>query len=63
LWTYFRLPEPKDRTYGEMDILFERKVSAGKFRSTDVSPWSAEVEEIERVESDEKHGAQMIEKI
>ena len=46
-----------------MDILFERKVSAGKFRSTDVSPWSAEVEEIERVESDEKHGAQMIEKI
>src|SRR5579859_6685457 len=63
LWTYFRLPEPKGRTYGEMDILFERKVSARKFRSTDVSPWSAEVEEIERVESDEKHGAQMIEKI
>jgi MFS transporter, SP family, general alpha glucoside:H+ symporter len=33
VWTYFRLPEPKDRTYGELDILFENKVSARKFKS------------------------------
>jgi SP family general alpha glucoside:H+ symporter-like MFS transporter len=33
-WIYFRLPEPKGRTYGEMDILFERKVSARKFKTT-----------------------------
>lgn len=33
-WTYFRLPEPKGRTYGELDILFEQRVSARKFKST-----------------------------
>ncbi|KAF2876272.1 general substrate transporter [Massariosphaeria phaeospora] len=31
LWAYFRLPEPKGRTYGELDILFERGVSAREF--------------------------------
>lgn len=34
VWTYFRLPEPKGRTYAELDLLFERKVSARKFAST-----------------------------
>jgi SP family general alpha glucoside:H+ symporter-like MFS transporter len=36
VWTYFRLPEPKGRTYGELDILFERRVPARKFASTNV---------------------------
>jgi SP family general alpha glucoside:H+ symporter-like MFS transporter len=39
VWTYFRLPEPKGRTYGELDILFEQKVSARKFSSTVVDPF------------------------
>ncbi|KAK3725124.1 hypothetical protein LTR37_000635 [Vermiconidia calcicola] len=34
VWTFFRLPEPKDRTYAELDVLFENKVSARKFEST-----------------------------
>ncbi|KAF2710419.1 maltose permease MAL61 [Pleomassaria siparia CBS 279.74] len=34
VWTYFRLPEPKGRTYGELDILFEQRVSARKFKDT-----------------------------
>ncbi|KAK4119118.1 sugar transporter-like protein [Parathielavia appendiculata] len=34
LWTFFRLPEPKGRTYGELDVLFESGVSARKFKST-----------------------------
>jgi len=34
IWSYFRLPEPKGRTYGELDVLFEREVSARKFKST-----------------------------
>lgn len=34
VWTYFRLPEPKDRTYGELEILFERGISARKFAKT-----------------------------
>jgi MFS transporter, SP family, general alpha glucoside:H+ symporter len=37
IWTYFRLPEPKGRTYGELDILFENKVSARKFATTDAT--------------------------
>jgi SP family general alpha glucoside:H+ symporter-like MFS transporter len=34
VWSYFRLPEPRGRTYAELDILFEQKVSARKFGST-----------------------------
>jgi SP family general alpha glucoside:H+ symporter-like MFS transporter len=33
-WCYFRLPETKDRTFGEIDILFENKVPARKFKYT-----------------------------
>ncbi|KAM0326267.1 hypothetical protein ACHAQA_006864 [Verticillium albo-atrum] len=36
VWTYFRLPEPKGRTYGELDVLFEQNVSARKFKTTKV---------------------------
>jgi SP family general alpha glucoside:H+ symporter-like MFS transporter len=36
VWTYFRLPEPKGRTYEELDLLFERRVSARKFTRTEV---------------------------
>jgi MFS transporter, SP family, general alpha glucoside:H+ symporter len=35
-WAYFRLPEPKGRTFAELDVLFEKKVSARKFASTSV---------------------------
>ncbi|ORY11269.1 general substrate transporter [Clohesyomyces aquaticus] len=34
VWTYFRLPEPKGRTYGELDTLFEQGISARKFKET-----------------------------
>jgi SP family general alpha glucoside:H+ symporter-like MFS transporter len=30
-WVFFRLPEPKGRSFAELDILFERRVSARKF--------------------------------
>lgn len=36
IWTYFRLPEPKGRTYGEISALFEQGVSARKFHKTTV---------------------------
>jgi SP family general alpha glucoside:H+ symporter-like MFS transporter len=32
LWAYFRLPEPKGLTYLELDILFNKKASARRFR-------------------------------
>ncbi|KAI7542101.1 sugar porter family MFS transporter [Hortaea werneckii] len=33
VWAFFRLPEPKNRTYAELDALFERGTSARKFSS------------------------------
>jgi SP family general alpha glucoside:H+ symporter-like MFS transporter len=36
VWTYFLLPEPKGRSYAEMDILFEARIGARKFRETSV---------------------------
>jgi SP family general alpha glucoside:H+ symporter-like MFS transporter len=46
VWTYFRLPEPKGRTYGELDVLFENGVSARKFASTTVDQFSSEHMEV-----------------
>lgn len=39
LWTFFRLPEPKGRSYGELDVLFQQKVPARRFRHTIVDPF------------------------
>ncbi|WWC91664.1 uncharacterized protein L201_006610 [Kwoniella dendrophila CBS 6074] len=37
VYAYFRVPEPAGRTFAELDILFERKISARKFATTDVN--------------------------
>jgi SP family general alpha glucoside:H+ symporter-like MFS transporter len=42
IWVYFRLPEPKDRTYAELDMLFEQRVPARQFAKTEVDPFTAE---------------------
>lgn len=42
VWSYFRLPEAKGRTYEELDLLFQRKISARKFSSTHVDPYAVE---------------------
>lgn len=39
IWSFFRLPEPKGRTYGELDVLFQQGVSARKFRETSIDPF------------------------
>jgi MFS transporter, SP family, general alpha glucoside:H+ symporter len=36
IFTYFVVPEPKDRTIAELDLLFQRKVSARKFARAEV---------------------------
>lgn len=41
IWSFFRLPETKDRTYGELDLLFEHKVNARNFAATDVDQFPA----------------------
>jgi len=40
VWSYFRLPEAKGRTYEELDILFAKGVSARKFKGYEVDAYS-----------------------
>lgn len=37
VWGFFRLPETKDRTNEELDVLFAQKVSARKFGKADIN--------------------------
>lgn len=46
MWVYFRLPEPKGRTYAELDILFERRVTARDFSKTDTNPFRGETVDV-----------------
>jgi SP family general alpha glucoside:H+ symporter-like MFS transporter len=39
VWSFFRLPEPKGRTASELDILFEKNISARKFSKVEVTPF------------------------
>lgn len=43
--TYFRVPEPSGRTFAELDLLFERGVSARKFKSTNVDVFDETVDD------------------
>ncbi|KAJ6441722.1 sugar porter (SP) family MFS transporter [Purpureocillium lavendulum] len=45
VYTYFRLPEPRGRTFAELDVLFEKGVSARKFAATEVDVFHEVVEE------------------
>ncbi|KIW36033.1 uncharacterized protein PV06_11666 [Exophiala oligosperma] len=45
IWTYFRLPEPKGRTFAELDILFEEGVKARDFSKTAVNHIDTHVSE------------------
>ncbi|KAK8042538.1 hypothetical protein PG994_013021 [Apiospora phragmitis] len=40
VWVFFRLPEPKGRTYAELDLLFEHGVPARKFAKTAIDPYA-----------------------
>ncbi|KAL2195314.1 general substrate transporter [Corynascus similis CBS 632.67] len=40
IWVFFRLPEPKGRTYAELDLLFEQRVPAREFAKTKIDPFA-----------------------
>lgn len=68
LWTYFRVPEPKGRTYGELDVLFETHVPARRFRKTVVDQFEGDANhgqyrshQVEDVDSKEKEAFDHIE--
>lgn len=44
VYTYFRLPEPSGRSFAELDLLFERGISARKFATTNVDVFDEEVD-------------------
>lgn len=44
IYTYFRVPEPQGRSFAELDLLFERGVSARKFSSTKVDVFGDDVD-------------------
>jgi SP family general alpha glucoside:H+ symporter-like MFS transporter len=44
VYSYFRIPEPAGRSFAELDILFERRVSARKFKGTQVDAFAETVE-------------------
>ena len=61
VYMYFRLPEPKGRTYGELDVLFENRVSARKFRTTKVDQFAGHSTQLVEDSSDneKKTGSQV----
>lgn len=44
IYTYFRVPEPRGRTYAELDMLFEKNVSARAFAKAEVNAFEEQVE-------------------
>ncbi|KAG6284516.1 hypothetical protein E4U09_007848 [Claviceps aff. purpurea] len=61
VWTYFRLPEPRGRTYGELDIMFEHKISARKFKTTAVVLLGAQHDQVS--EKEKLHEHVMVERV
>jgi len=46
VWVWFRLPEPKGKTYAELDVLFERRVKARDFAKANVDPFRGDTLEV-----------------
>ncbi|KIX96207.1 uncharacterized protein Z520_07985 [Fonsecaea multimorphosa CBS 102226] len=40
IWCWFRLPETKNRSFGEIDLMFENRVPARKFKHTKVDQFA-----------------------
>ena len=45
LYTYFRIPEPAGRTFAELDLLFEKRISARNFAKTKVDVFDESVQD------------------
>ena len=50
IYTYFRVPEPRGRSFAELDLLFEQRVPARKFAKTRVDVFDVPVEEAQILE-------------
>ncbi|KAI1335183.1 putative general alpha-glucoside permease [Xylariaceae sp. FL0016] len=43
LWAFWRLPEPKGRSEGELDMLFQQKIKARHFKHQQLDPFHFEI--------------------
>ncbi|ETN41539.1 uncharacterized protein HMPREF1541_03475 [Cyphellophora europaea CBS 101466] len=59
IYTYFRVPEPRGRTFAELDLLFEKRVSARKFASTQVDVFEEGVSDnaVNKLDNNMKYAA------
>lgn len=48
IWAFFRLPESKDRSFEEMDILFKERIGTREFPGVNVDPYAAPGQRITR---------------
>lgn len=62
IYHYFRLPEPSGRSFAEMDLLFERGVSARKFKSTNVNAFDVALQH-QVVEGEDKGQTAHVERV
>jgi len=64
IWCWFRLPETKDRTFGELDVLFEHRIPARRFKHTKADQF-ADFEHVEKIQGmdDRKASSDHIEQI
>ncbi|KAL4812538.1 general substrate transporter [Aspergillus spinulosporus] len=58
IWCWFRLPETKDRTFGEIDLLFTHRVPARKFKSTHVDQFAHGGEYVSKQEVEHKENVE-----
>ncbi|KAI5201300.1 sugar porter family MFS transporter [Aureobasidium subglaciale] len=63
VWTYFRVPEPKGRSYAEMDMLFDTHVSARNFKQTKVESFGSMAKAEKLGDADEKNSSQHVEEV
>ncbi|KAK7449921.1 hypothetical protein CaCOL14_010142 [Colletotrichum acutatum] len=57
VWTWFRLPEPRGRTYGELEILFDQRIPARKFRKTEIAGLTHGAQSTDRISEKESMAA------
>jgi len=44
IYTYFRVPEPSGRSFAELDMMFEKRISARKFAKAKINVFDEDVD-------------------
>lgn len=61
IYTYFRVPEPTGKSFAELDLLFEQKVSARKFAKTNLDVFGTDESERAALAIEHKDSKQKVE--